>query len=82
MPLAYLSGKYDCYSATATMNGCSRGAQILLAGRLHGNILGGGNYMLLLNMTVASCDLSSIQNFEAARKCFENLWIHGCHSFI
>ena len=51
--------------------------------RLHDKVFFyAGTYMWVLNMALASCDLSSIQNFEAAHKCFESLWSSGCYSFI
>lgn len=49
--------------------------------RLHDNFYG-GTYMGVLNVAVASCDLYSIQIFEAAHKCLKNLWLPGWYSFI
>jgi len=51
-------------------------------GRLYDVIFYGGTYMWVLNIVLAYCDISSIQNFEGAHKYFENLWSPGCYAFI
>ena len=76
MTQAYLYGKYGCYSGTAIriVNKIfvPEMRKFLSPCHLHG-IFYGVTYMWVLNMAVTSCDLYSIQIFEAVHKCFENL---------
>jgi hypothetical protein len=78
-------GKYECFSDTATMISnkmvIPEVRKIRASGRLH-DVFHGDTCMWVLSLPLAECDFSSVQNFEAAHKCFENLLSPGRYSSI